>query len=296
MSIVRTRPSDSDFSVPSFRLDGRVALVTGGSRGLGLGIALALAEQGADIALAARGADELERAAEAIRARGRRALPIAVDIGARDAPEMLVERTVSALGGLDVLINGAGINLRKPAGAFRREDFEGLMRINLEAAFFISQAAGQVMRERRWGRIICIGSIAAEVAIPNIALYAMSKGGLRQMVKSLALEWARDGVTVNAIAPALIADTRMLPSEPAELAARIPVGRLGTPAEVADLALAILRNGYVTSKVIAVDGGFTRCKPDVPAPPPTASFHPSAPPGPSGPDGPRLNWSQKLGR
>jgi NAD(P)-dependent dehydrogenase (short-subunit alcohol dehydrogenase family) len=263
MSVIRQRPSDSDFSVPSFRLDGRVALVTGGSRGLGLGIALALAEQGADIALAARGADELEQAAEAIRARGRRALPIAVDIGARDAPEMLVERTVSALGGLDVLINGAGINLRKPAGAFRREDFEGLMRINLEAAFFISQAAGQVMRERRWGRVICIGSIAAEVAIPNIALYAMSKGGLRQMVKSLALEWARDGVTVNAIAPgrfwtkmtdAVFSDDRLY-----ESAVRvIPMGRPGVPADLAGAAVLLASDAgsYITGQSLVIDGGW----------------------------------------
>ena len=230
----RHRPSDSEFVFPSFRLDGRVALVTGGSRGLGLGIALALAEYGADVALAARGADELERAAALIRARGRRVLTIPIDITARDAPDILVDRTTNELGGPDILVNGAGVNLRKPAGAFRREDYDGLMRINVEAAFFISQAAGQVMRERRWGRIICIGSIAAEVAIPNIALYAMSKGGLRQMVKSLALEWAKDGVTVNAIAPgrfwtkmtdAVFSDDRLYQS-----AVRvIPMGRPAWP-------------------------------------------------------------------
>ena len=107
--------------MPSFRLDGRVALVTGGSRGLGLGIALALAEYGADIALAARGADELERAAEAVRRRGRRATTITANIGAREAPDMLVTRTTDALGRLDILVNGAGINLRKPAASFARE-------------------------------------------------------------------------------------------------------------------------------------------------------------------------------
>ena len=180
--------------MPSLRLEGRVALVTGGSRGLGLGVALALAAQGADIALAARGADELDRAAMAVRAKGRRATTIPVDIGSREAPDVLVERTVKELGGLDILVNGAGINLRKPIVSFSREDFASLMRINLEAPMFISQAAGQVMRSKGWGRVICIGSIAAEVAIPNVGLYAMSKGGLRQMVKSMALEWAKDGV------------------------------------------------------------------------------------------------------
>jgi len=257
------RLSDAEFVFPPFRLDGRVALVTGGSRGLGLGMALALAEYGADIALAARGADELERAAALIRARGRRALTIPIDITARDAPERLVERTTNELGGLDILVNGAGVNLRKPAGAFRREDFEGLMRINVEAAFFISQAAGHVMRERRWGRIICIGSIAAEVAIPNIALYAMSKGGLRQMVKSLALEWAKDGVTVNAIAPgrfwtkmtdAVFSDERLHQS-----AVRvIPMGRPGIPADLAGatVLLASEAGAYITGQTLVIDGGW----------------------------------------
>jgi NAD(P)-dependent dehydrogenase (short-subunit alcohol dehydrogenase family) len=259
----RQRPSDSDFVFPSFRLDGRVALVTGGSRGLGLGIALALAEYGADLALAARGADELEEAATLIRARGRRALTIPIDITSKDAPETLVERTTKELGQLDVLVNGAGVNLRKPAGAFRREDYDGVMRINVEAAFFISQAAGQVMRERRWGRIICIGSIAAEVAIPNIALYAMSKGGLRQMVRSLALEWAKDGVTVNAIAPgrfwtkmtdAVFSDDRLYQS-----AVRvIPMGRPGVPADLAGVAvlLASEAGAYITGQSLVVDGGW----------------------------------------
>jgi NAD(P)-dependent dehydrogenase (short-subunit alcohol dehydrogenase family) len=257
------RPSDSDFVFPSFRLDGRVALVTGGSRGLGLGIALALAEYGADVALAARGADELEQAADLIRSRGRRALPIPIDITAKDSPDALVERTRKELGGLDILVNGAGVNLRKPAGGFRREDYDGLMRINLEAAFFISQAAGQVMRERRWGRIICIGSIAAEVAIPNIALYAMSKGGLRQMVKSLALEWAKDGVTVNAIAPgrfwtkmtdAVFSDERLYQS-----AVRvIPMGRPGVPPDLAGAAVLLASDAgaYITGQALVIDGGW----------------------------------------
>jgi NAD(P)-dependent dehydrogenase (short-subunit alcohol dehydrogenase family) len=259
----RQRPSDSDFVFPSFRLDGRVALVTGGSRGLGLAVALALAEYGADVALAARGRDELDYAAALIRARGRRALTIPIDIAARDAPETLVERTTKELGRLDVLVNGAGVNLRKPAGAFRREDYDGLMRVNVEAAFFISQAAGHVMRERRCGRIICIGSIAAEVAIPNVALYAMSKGGLRQMVRSLALEWAKDGVTVNAIAPgrfwtkmtdAVFSDDRLYQS-----AVRvIPMGRPGVPADLAGVAVLLASDAgaYITGQSLIVDGGW----------------------------------------
>ena len=259
----RQRPLDSDFVMPSFRLDGRVALVTGGSRGLGLAIALALAEYGADVAIAARSADEVGRAADAVRASGRRALAITADIGAREAPELLVGRTTDALGGLDILVNGAGINVRKPAASFTREDVEAVLRINLEAAFFISQAAGAVMRAQRWGRILTIGSIAAEVAIPNVSVYAMSKGGLRQMVRSLALEWARDEVTVNGIAPgrfwtrmtdAVFSDDRLYDS-----AVRvIPMGRPGLPTDLAGAAVLLASDAgaYITGQTIVVDGGW----------------------------------------
>jgi NAD(P)-dependent dehydrogenase (short-subunit alcohol dehydrogenase family) len=259
----RQRPDDSEFRMPSFRLDGRVALVTGGSRGLGLAIALALAEYGADVAVVARGAAEVAAAQAAIQARGRRGLGIVTDIGAPGAPDLLVDRTVTGLGRLDILVNGAGINIRKPAASFTREDFAGLFRINLEAAFFISQAAGAVMRQQRWGRILTIGSIAAEVAIPNVSVYAMSKGGLRQMVKSLALEWARDGVTVNGIAPgrfwtrmtdAVFSDDRLYDS-----AVRvIPMGRPGLPTDLAGAAvlLASEAGAYITGQTLVIDGGW----------------------------------------
>ena len=155
--------------MPSFRLDGRVALVTGGSRGLGLGVALALAES-----RRRHRARRARRRRARTRRRGWSARAAAArrrfrsTSAAREAPDDARRADAEELGGLDILVNGAGINLRKPAASFTREDFEGLMRINLEAAFFISQAAGQVMRATGWGRIICIGSIAAEVAIPNV--------------------------------------------------------------------------------------------------------------------------------
>jgi NAD(P)-dependent dehydrogenase (short-subunit alcohol dehydrogenase family) len=259
----REKPSDSSFALPSFRLDGQVAIVTGGSRGLGLGIARALAAQGADLVLASRGAGELERAAGTLRALGRRVVTVAVDIGTRDAPERLVGAALEQLGRLDILVNGAGINVRKPAASFTREDFEGVVRINLEAAFFLSQAAGQVMRQQRKGRIISIGSIAQEVAVPNVGIYAMSKGGLRQMTKALSLEWARDNVTVNAIAPgrfwttmtdAVFSDDRLYDG-----AVRvIPMGRPGVPADLAGAAILLASDAgaYITGQTIVVDGGW----------------------------------------
>ena len=261
--MTREKPSDSSFEMPSFRLDGQVAIVTGGSRGLGLGIARALAVQGADIVLASRGAGELDRAAATLRALGRRVVTVPVDIGTPEAPERLVRTAVDELGRLDILVNGAGINVRKPAASFTREDFEGVMRINLEAAFFLSQAAGHVMRQQRKGRVISIGSIAQEVAVPNVGIYSMSKGALRQMTKALSLEWARDHVTVNAIAPgrfwttmtdAVFSDDRLY-----DAAVRvIPMGRPGVPADLAGAAVLLASDAgaYITGQTIVVDGGW----------------------------------------
>lgn len=255
-------PSDSAFEMPSLRLDGRVALVSGGSRGLGLGIAMALAHQGADLVLVARGRDELARAAEAVAATGRRVVTIAADIASEDA-ERLVDRALGELWRLDILVNAAGINIRKPADTFTRDELRTVLQVNLEAAFLLSQAAGRVMRRQRQGRIICVGSIAAEVAVPNVAAYAMSKGGLRQMVKSLALEWAADGVTVNAIAPgrfwtrmtdAVFSDERLYAS-----AVRvIPMRRPGVPADLAGAAVLLASDAgaYITGQTIVVDGGW----------------------------------------
>jgi len=259
----RSKPSDSAYEMPSFRLDGQVAIVTGGSRGLGLGIARALAVHGADLVLAARGADELERAADTLRALGSRVVIVALDIGARESPDRLVAAALEQLGRLDILVNRAGINVRKPAASFTREDFAGVLRINLEAAFFLSQAAGQVMRHQGRGRIISIGSIAQEVAVPNVGVYAMSKGALRQMTKSLSLEWAKDHVTVNAIAPgrfwtsmtdAVFSDDRLY-----DAAVRvIPMGRPGVPADLAGAAVLLASDAgaYITGQTIVVDGGW----------------------------------------
>jgi NAD(P)-dependent dehydrogenase (short-subunit alcohol dehydrogenase family) len=261
--MARNRPSDSSFAMPSLRLDGRVAVVTGGSRGLGLGIAHALALQGADLVLTSRGAPELERAADLLRETGRRVVAVPLDVAAREAPAVLVDAATSGLGRLDILVNGAGINLRKPAASFTHEDVAAVLRVNLEAAFFLSQAAGQVMRRQGHGRIISIGSIAQEVAVPNVSVYAMSKGGLRQMTRSLALEWARDNVTVNAIAPgrfwttmtdAVFSDDRLY-----DAAVRvIPMGRPGVPSDLAGAAVLLASDAgaYITGQTIVVDGGW----------------------------------------
>ena len=177
--------------MPSLRLEGKVALVTGGSRGLGFGIALALAHAGADVGLVARSRDDLDLAADRVRRTGRRAEAFEADMADPAAARIAVGEAAHRFGRLDVLVNAAGMNLRQPALTFTPDDFDRLMGVNLKSAFFASQAAAEIMKKQGGGAILNVTSIASEVALPNIALYAMSKGGLRQMTKVLALEWAR---------------------------------------------------------------------------------------------------------
>ena len=252
-----------EFVMPSLRLDGRVALVTGGSRGLGLGMALALAEAGADLALASRTTNELEEAAALVRATGRQALALPTDVGQVSAVREMVHKAADHFGRLDILVNAAGINIRQPVAQFTEADWERIMAINLKGAFFACQAAAAVMRRQGKGKIINVGSIAFEIIVPNIALYAISKGGMRQMTRSLAIEWARDNILVNAIAPGRfwtqMTDAVFSNPELYESAiAPIPLGRPGVAADLAGatILLASDASDYITGQTIAVDGGW----------------------------------------
>jgi NAD(P)-dependent dehydrogenase (short-subunit alcohol dehydrogenase family) len=247
----------------SLRVDGHAALVTGGGRGLGLGIALALAEAGADIAIVARTAAEVADAVERVRGLGRDAHGIVADVADPDAPAAIVREVVSRLGRIDIVVLAAGINVRRPADQITRDDYERLMRVNVESAFFLAQAAAPVMRRQGRGRIIAVGSVAAEIAIPRVSAYAMSKGALKQMVKSLAIEWAKDGITVNAIAPGRFwtAMTDAIFSNPELHAAAVRVIPMGRPGVASDLAGAAVlfasdASAYITGQTITVDGGW----------------------------------------
>jgi NAD(P)-dependent dehydrogenase (short-subunit alcohol dehydrogenase family) len=250
--------------MPSLRLDGRVALVTGGSRGLGLGIALALAHAGADIGIVGRSDATLEDAAALIRGTGHAGLAIRADLADNDAPAAVVRQALDHFGRLDILVHAAGVNIRQPATAFTLSQWATVMRLNVEAAFFLALAAEPTMRAQAHGRIICVTSIAAGLAIPNTSVYGMSKAALQQMVRALALEWAPHGITVNALAPgrfwtamtdAVFSNARAH----ASAVSVIPAGRPGVPADLAGAAvlLASDASAYVTGQAITVDGGWT---------------------------------------
>ncbi len=261
---VRQMPRDDEFIMPSLRLDGRVALVTGGSRGLGLGMALALAHAGADVALAARSPDQLAQAAQLLRDQtGREAITLPTDVSRVQEVRAMVADTVAHFGRLDVLVNGAGVNIRKPADAFNEDDWDRLMAVNLKSAFFASQEAARAMRPLGKGKIINLGSLSFEIAVPNVALYVASKGGMRQITKALAIEWAKDRINVNAIAPGrfwtTLTDAVFSNNELYESAVSvIPQGRPGIPADLAGATVLLASDAgdYITGQTIVVDGGW----------------------------------------
>ena len=238
-------------------LRGRVALVTGASGGIGGAVARRLAAEGATPALSyGTSAEPAKRLAAEIESAGGRALPIGADLARPEAAAELVEAVEQSLGPVDVLVPAAGVGEVRALEEVSREELDRTIAVNLRAPFLLAQRTVPGMCERGFGRILFISSIAALTGGVVGPHYASSKAGLHGLTHFLAARTAPDGVTVNALAPALITNTGMLPGEPDELKGRVPVGRLGTPEEVADLALATLRNPYITNQVISIDGGM----------------------------------------
>jgi 3-oxoacyl-[acyl-carrier protein] reductase len=238
-------------------LAGRVALVTGGSGGIGRAIVLALSAAGVSVAIGYGASDAAaQQLAGQITAAGGRAAALSADLAYAAEVARLTEDTEHAFGPVDLLISNAGIGQRQRLEAIEVEEFDETIAVNLRAPFLLAQRLVPPMAERGFGRVLFISSAAAFTGGVIGPHYAASKAGLHGLTHSLASRFASSGVTVNALAPALITDTGMLPGEPDELRQRVPVGRLGRPAEVADLALAVLRNPYLTSQVISIDGGM----------------------------------------
>jgi 3-oxoacyl-[acyl-carrier protein] reductase len=234
----------------------RVALVTGGNRGIGRAIALALAEAGADVALTyRRHEEEGGEVSAAIRALGRRALALRVDVSIGAEVTRMVGAVEEALGPVDILVNNAGITRPEPIEAITEEGWNELIATNLTSAFLATQAVLPGMRARRWGRIINLSSVAAQLGGVVGPHYAASKAGMLGLTHAYAAMLAKEGITANTIAPALI-ETAMVTDNPRARADLIPVGRFGTVEEVASAALLLATNAYITGQTINVNGGW----------------------------------------
>ena len=244
-------------TTPLAGLDGRVALVTGGTGGIGRALVKALVTEGATVALSyGTQAKVAEEIVAEVRAIGGRAIAVQADLRHPSAPAAIITEVEAALGAVDILVSNAGLARVQPWGDISVENFDEMVAVNLRAPFLLAQRTVPGMRDRRFGRILFISSVAAFTGGIVGPHYAASKAGLHGLTHFLAGRLAPFGVTVNALAPALIAETGMLPGDPHQLLEQIPVGKLGRPVEVADLALAILRNPYLTNQVLSLDGGM----------------------------------------
>lgn len=247
-----------------FRLDGRVALVTGASRGIGRAIALALAGAGAKVVLAGRDPATLGPVADEIR-KGlpdRLALPVRLDVSDLDSHAAVLEQVLGELGAVDILVNNAGTNVRRESAEYTPDDWDLVMDTNLKGTFFLTQAVGRHMIERRRGKILNIGSMSAYMGLATVSAYTASKAALQGLTRLLAVEWADHNIQVNAIAPGWIRTdlTAAIQGTPRYdwVLNRTPVGRFGEPHELAGAAVFLCSPAadFITGQVLAVDGGI----------------------------------------
>jgi NAD(P)-dependent dehydrogenase (short-subunit alcohol dehydrogenase family) len=248
-----------------FRIEGKVALVTGGSRGLGRVIAEALASAGASVTVSARQADGARHAADEIaQGTGQKTLGIAADVSVAEQVEAMVGRVLDTFGRIDILVNNAGINIRGPIEQLTESDWDSVIDINLKGPWLCSRSVAGPMKRQRWGRVINVSSMLGEISLPGRTPYASSKGGLTLMTKTLALEWARDGINVNALCPGPFAteiNTPLLndPAARSQMEANVPLARWGDPAELGPAAvfLASEASSFMTGATLFIDGGYT---------------------------------------
>ncbi|MFP6890041.1 MAG: glucose 1-dehydrogenase [Nitrospinota bacterium] len=246
----------------SFDLTGKTALVTGGGTGLGRAMSLALAEAGADVALAARRIDKLEETAREIRELGRKAEAVPLDLTDPASIGAAASEAGRAVGPIDILVNNSGISGTGWASDLPLEEWDQVMATNLRGAFLMSQAVGREMISRGSGVIVNVASVAGMVGVKMLSAYSASKGGLIMLTKTLALEWARHGIRVNALAPGYVLtdiNREMFTTEAGErmIKAHIPMGRVGLPEEMAGalVFLASDASSYMTGTALILDGG-----------------------------------------
>jgi 3-oxoacyl-[acyl-carrier protein] reductase len=254
MAPQRGRYTEAEMAV----LKGRVALVTGGSRGIGRAIAISLADAGAAVAV-----NYLENAAAAqdvagsIKGRGGKAMTVGADVSRAAAVKRMMADVEHALGPVDVLINNAGIGLIRSVDELTEEDFDRTIAVNLKSVFLCTQAAIAGMRGRKWGRIVNISSGAARGAGGVGPHYNASKAGLEGMTRGYAARLVKDGITVNAVAPSLIESDMLRSGALASSVSRIPLGRFGKPEECAQIVMMLIGNEYMTGQTVALSGGMS---------------------------------------
>ncbi len=237
-------------------LKNRVALVTGGSRGIGAAVAIALAQSGADVAVNYRErADAADRVCGEISGMGRESIAVQADVSVAAEVSRMVAEIQARLGGIDILVNNAGIAPPRRLEEITEEEWEEVLTINLKSVFLLTQAVISGMRQRRWGRIINMSSVAAQTGGALGPHYAASKAGMIGLTHSCAAAFVKDGITVNAIAPALI-ETEMVTSNPNASPALIPMGHFGTADDIAAVAVMLATNDYMTGQTISVNGGW----------------------------------------
>jgi 3-oxoacyl-[acyl-carrier protein] reductase len=236
-------------------LSGRIALVTGASRGIGAAIAAALAEAGAAVAVNYRErADEANAVVAKIEGMGGRAVAAGADVSRATAVAGMVDHVTSALGPIDILVNNAGVAIVRGIDDLTESDFDATIAVNLKSVFLCTQAVVPAMRAKKWGRIVNISSGAARGAGAIGVHYNASKAGMEGLTRGYAARLVKEGITVNAVAPSLI-ETDMMAGR-SDLAQRIPLGRLGHPGEVAQAVLMVLGNDYMTGQTIVLNGGM----------------------------------------
>ena len=247
-----------------FDLTGRVALVTGASRGLGRSIAVGLAEAGADLVITSRTISDVEAVAQGLTSTGRKVLPIQMEVTRGDDVEAGVSRAIKHFGKIDILVNNAGINIRKPVLELTEDDWDQTLDTNLKGCFLVAKAVGRHMVARKRGSVVNTASMMASVVHAERGAYASSKGGLVQLTRVLAVEWAAVGVRVNAICPGpfLTELNKAILDDPEKVKYfmdRLPMKRFGAPEELVGsvVFLASDASSYITGTTIYIDGGWT---------------------------------------
>jgi NAD(P)-dependent dehydrogenase (short-subunit alcohol dehydrogenase family) len=249
-----------------FDLNGKVAMVTGSTRGLGETAAMALAKAGADVAVCGRNQGDLERVSGAIRALGRKSIGFNLDVTSKEKIHQGVQEILESFGRVDILVNNAGVNYRVPVLEYPEDQWDLILDTNLKGYYLVAQAVVPQMVARGYGKVINISSIAGQIGVINLMAYAAAKGGVNQITRVMAVKWAKLGVRVNAIAPTyfeteLVTQIRNDPDRMKFITERTPMGRFGKLPELEGLVifLAAPASDFMTGQIVCIDGGWTAC-------------------------------------